>query len=148
MHEFSVTQQIVQTVLAEAQKHQAKRVTSVHLLIGKLTFLGVEQIRFSYGLLVKGTIMEHSRLIIDETEPVVKCSECGYEGPAKYFEDPAFHYSIPTLTCPRCGEQVTISSGRECTIKDIGIVMDGEFKDNDRMESRGRSGNGNRGKTR
>jgi hydrogenase nickel incorporation protein HypA/HybF len=147
MHEFSVTQQIVQTVLAEAEKHQARRVTSVHLLIGKLTFLGVEQIRFSYGLLIKGTIMEHSRLVIDETEPIVRCAKCGYEGPAKYLEDPAFHFSIPTLTCPKCGDQVTISSGRECTIKDIGIVMDGEVED-DKKKSRGRRRNDNRRKTR
>jgi hydrogenase nickel incorporation protein HypA/HybF len=147
MHEFSVTQQIVQTVLAEAQSHQAKRVTSVHLLIGKLTFLGSEQIRFSYGLLVKGTIMEHSRLVIDEVEPQVKCSKCGYEGPAKYFEDPAFHYSIPTLTCPKCSEEVTISSGRECTIKDIGIVMNGAAEDS-KKKSSGSSKNGNRGKAR
>jgi hydrogenase nickel incorporation protein HypA/HybF len=146
MHEFSVTQQIVQTVLTEAQKHHAKRVTSVHLLIGKLTFLGAEQIRFSYGLLVKGTIMEHSRLTIEDTQPIVRCSKCGYEGPAKYLEDPAFHFSIPTLTCPKCGDQVTIISGRECTIKDIGIVMDGEAEE-DKKKDEGRRKNGDRRKT-
>lgn len=136
-----MTQQIVQTVLSEAQKHHAKRVTSVHLLIGKLTFLGTEQIRFSYGLLAKGTIMEHSKLFIEETEPVVKCGKCGYEGPAKYLEDPAFHYSIPTLACPKCGNQVSISSGRECTIKDIGIVADGEAEE-DRRGNEGERGDG------
>ncbi len=126
MHEFSVTQQIVKTVLDEALKHNAKRVTSVHLIIGKLTFLGLEQIRFSYRLLAKGTILERSKLVIEEKEPVVRCPSCGYEGPAKYLDDPAFHLGIPTLTCPKCGNQVTIASGRECTIKDIGIVTDGE----------------------
>ena len=126
MHEFSVTQQIVRTVLDEAQKHNAKRVTSVHLIIGKLTFLGLEQIRFSYRLLAKGTILERSKLVIEEKEPTVRCPTCGYEGPAKYLDDPAFHFGIPTLTCPKCANQVTIASGRECTIKDIGIVTDGE----------------------
>jgi hydrogenase nickel incorporation protein HypA/HybF len=137
MHEFSVTQQIVRTVLEEAQKHNAKRVTSVHLIIGKLTFLGLEQIRFSYGLLAKGTIMERSKLLIEEKEPTVRCPSCGYEGPAKYLDDPAFHFGIPTLTCPKCGNQVTIASGRECTIKDIGIVTDGE---SDQSEGAGKGG--------
>jgi hydrogenase nickel incorporation protein HypA/HybF len=135
MHEFSMTQQIVQTVLEEAKKHDARRVTSVHLIIGKLTFLGIEQIKFSYRLLVKGTIMEHSKLLIEEMEPTVKCASCGYEGPAKYMDDPAFHFGIPTLTCPKCGKQVTIKLGRECTIKNIGIVTNGESGDTqDRKE--------------
>jgi hydrogenase nickel incorporation protein HypA/HybF len=121
-----MAQQIVQTVLEEAQKHGAKRVTSVHLIIGKLTFLGAEQIRFSYRLIAKGTILERSKLVIEQKKPTVKCDSCGYAGPAKYINDPAFHFSIPTLTCPKCGHQVTITSGRECTIKDIGIVTDEE----------------------
>jgi hydrogenase nickel incorporation protein HypA/HybF len=129
MHEFSVTQQIVQTVLEEASKHNAKRVTSVHLVIGKLTFLGLDQIRFSYRLLVKGTIMEHSKLLIQEMDPTVKCAACGYEGPAKYIDDPSFHFAIPTLTCPKCGQQVTIKLGRECTVKNIRIVTNGESGD-------------------
>lgn len=129
MHEFSVTQQIVQTVLEEAKKHDARRVTSVHLIIGKLTFLGIEQIKFSYRLLVKGTIMEHSKLLIEQMEPTVKCASCGYEGPAKYLDDPSFHFAIPTLTCPKCGKQVTIKLGRECTVKNIGIVTNGESSD-------------------
>jgi hydrogenase nickel incorporation protein HypA/HybF len=126
MHEFSVTQQIVQTVLEEARKHNAARVTSVHLVIGKLTFLGIDQIKFSFRLLAKGTIMEHSKLLIEQMEPTVSCGNCGYEGPAKYMDDPSFHFAIPTLTCPKCGGQVTIKLGRECTIKNIGIVTDGE----------------------
>jgi hydrogenase nickel incorporation protein HypA/HybF len=124
-----VTQQIVQTVLVEARKHNAKRVTSVHLIIGKLTFLGIDQIKFSYRLLVKGTMMEHSKLLVEQMEPTVKCPSCGYEGPAKYMDDPAFHFTIPTLTCPKCGEQVTIKLGRECTIKNIGIITNGESDD-------------------
>jgi len=124
-----VTQQIVQTVLEEAKKYNAKRVTSVHLVIGKLTFLGIDQIKFSYHLLVKGTLMEHSKLLIEQMEPTVKCTSCGYQGPAKYVDDPAFHFAIPTLTCPKCGEQVTIKLGRECTIKNIGIVTNGQSGD-------------------
>lgn len=124
-----MTQQIVQTVLDEASKHNAKRVTSVELVIGKLTFLGLEQIRFSYRLLVKGTIMEHSKLLIQEMDPTVKCAACGYEGPAKYIDDPAFHFAIPTLTCPKCEQQVTIKLGRECTVKNIRIITNGESSD-------------------
>ncbi|UCD26652.1 MAG: hydrogenase maturation nickel metallochaperone HypA [Candidatus Bathyarchaeota archaeon] len=72
-----MTTQIVENVLREAEKHNAKKVTEVHLIIGKLTFLEVEQVRFSYNILVDGTIMEGSKLYIEEKNGVVKCSICG-----------------------------------------------------------------------
>ncbi len=123
MHEFSVTSQIVQSVLAEAEKHEAKKVTEVHLTIGKLTFLGLEQLRFAYEALTKGTIMEGSKLVIEEQEGVVKCSDCGYEGGFKYEDDPLYHVPLPTLKCPQCGNVVSIAAGKECTIKSIKMMV-------------------------
>jgi len=118
-----MTTQIVETVLQEAEKHNAKRVTEVHLVIGKLTFLGLEQVRFSYDVLVKGTILESSKLYIEEKNGVVKCSSCGYEGDFMYEDDPMYHLPTPTLRCPKCGGVVDIVGGRECTIKSIKLVM-------------------------
>ena len=68
MHEFSVTSQIVENILKEAERHKAKKVVQVNLAIGKLTFLGIEQVRFTYKLLVKGTIAEKSKLAIKEKD--------------------------------------------------------------------------------
>jgi len=68
MHELSMTSQIVNYLLIEAKKHKAKRVDEVHLMIGKLTFLGLEQVRFAYTTLVKNTILEGSKLHIEEKE--------------------------------------------------------------------------------
>ena len=123
MHEFSMTTQIVENVLREAEKHNAKKVTEVHLVIGRLTFLGVEQVRFSYNILVEGTIMEGSNLYIEEKNGVVKCSSCGYEGDFMYEDNPAYHVPTPTLRCPKCGGTVNIIGGRECTIKSIKLLM-------------------------
>ena len=61
MHEFSLTTQIVDSVLEDAKNQGAKKVTEVHLEIGKLTFLGIEQVRFSYKVLVEDTIMKDSK---------------------------------------------------------------------------------------
>ena len=122
MHEFSMTTQIVNYVLEEAKKHNAKRVDMVHLIIGKLTFLGLEQVKFAYEMLVKNTIMEGSKLHIEEKDGVVRCSNCGYEGDLKYEDDPVYHVSSPTLNCPKCGDVVNIVGGKECTIKSIKLV--------------------------
>ena len=123
MHEFSVTSQIVQSVLTEAEKRGAKKVNEVHLTIGKLTFLGLEQVRFAYEALSKGTIMEGSQLIIEEQEGVVRCSNCGYQGDFKYQDDPLYHVPVPTLKCPKCSSTVSITAGKECTIRNIKMLV-------------------------
>lgn len=123
MHEFSVTSQIVQSVLAEADKRGAKKVTEVDLIIGKLTFLGLEQVRFAYEALTKGTIMDGSKLVIEEQDGVVKCSNCGYEGGFKYEDDPLYHVPVPTLKCPQCGNMVNIVAGKECIIQSIKLIL-------------------------
>jgi hydrogenase nickel incorporation protein HypA/HybF len=123
VHEFSVTSQIVQNVLAEAEKRGAKKVTEVHMTIGKLTFLGLEQVRFAYDALTKGTIMEGSKLIITEQEGMVKCSACGYQGDFEYADDPLYHVPMPTLKCLKCGSTVSIAQGKECTITNIRMMI-------------------------
>ena len=130
MHEFSVTSQIVEAILKEAEKHNANKVVEVHLDVGKLTFLGLEQVRFSYEVLVKGTIMEGSELHIKERNGIVKCRSCGYEGDFKYEDDPFYHIPTPTLHCPECGETVEIVGGRECTIRDVKLLIDKGGKTN------------------
>jgi len=124
LHEFSVTSQIVNNILKEAEKHKAKKVVQVNLSIGKLTFLGIEQVHFAYNLLVKDTIAEKSKLIIKEKDGVVKCSKCGYEGDFKYEDNPMYHIPMLTLKCPKCGNIVKIVEGKECTIESIKLITD------------------------
>ena len=123
MHEFSITTQIVNYIIQEAKKHNAKRINKVHLIIGKLTFIGLEQVKFAYEMLVKNTIMENSKLHIEEKDGVVQCNHCGYAGDLKYEDNPAYHIPSPTLNCPKCNDIVNIVGGKECTIKSIKLVI-------------------------
>ncbi len=118
-----MTKQIVENVLREARKHSAKKVTEVHLIIGELTFLGIEQVRFSYELLAKETMMDGSKLYIEVKKGAVRCTKCGYEGDLNYEDDPAYHIPTPTLLCPKCQGVVQIIDGRECTIKSVKLVV-------------------------
>jgi len=130
MHEFSMATQLVENVLAEAKRNGAKKVAEVHLVIGKMTFLGKYQIRFAYDILKKDTIMNDSELIIEEQDGVIQCSSCGFKGPVPIEDDPAYHIPVPTLKCPKCGKEAKIVEGKECTIKSIRILKPQE-KDND-----------------
>jgi hydrogenase nickel incorporation protein HypA/HybF len=124
MHEYLTTKQIVESVLSEAEKHGAKKVLEVHLTIGKLTVLGIEQVKFYYELLTKETIMENSRLIIEEEEPLVKCENCGYKGNIHFEREDVYHFLIPTLTCPKCGKTVKIVKGKEVLVKSVKVVVE------------------------
>ena len=128
MHEFSMATQIVENVLEEVKKHDAKKVEEVHLIIGKMTFLGVDQIRFSYDVLVKDTILKDSKLIIEEQDGVIECSSCGFKGAVPIEDDPAYHVPVPTLKCPKCAQTAKIVQGKECTIKSIRILKEQEKK--------------------
>jgi len=121
MHEFSRTSQIVEAVLNEAQKQNAVKVTEVEVEIGDLTFLGIEQVRFAYEILIDKTIAKDSKLTIKQIPGRGKCESCGYDGPLSYLNDEQFHMIVPTFNCPRCGKPLSISAGRECVLKRIRI---------------------------
>jgi hydrogenase nickel insertion protein HypA len=119
MHEFSMTNKIVQAVLDQAEQRGANEVVEVHLVIGELSLLGIEQMKFSYKVLVENTIMERSRLFITQKPGKAHCDHCGYEGSIRFQEDPIYHVSFPTLSCPRCESTVHIIEGRECVLESV-----------------------------
>lgn len=122
MHEYSITVQLVEAVLREARKRNSKKVTEVHLLIGKLSYFGSEQMQFWYEVLGEGTILEGSELHIEEEEGEVECENCGYKGPIQLEEASHYYIPVPTLRCPECGSIANIVRGKECIIKNIKMV--------------------------
>lgn len=124
MHEFSTASQIVKTVLEEVEKKKAKEVLEVTLVIGKLTFLGLEQLEFCYHALVEKTILEKAKLIIEENDGVVQCDTCGYRGPLSYVDDSTYYLQMmPLFTCPKCNSKIRIVEGKECIIKAIKVAV-------------------------
>jgi hydrogenase nickel incorporation protein HypA/HybF len=119
MHEFSVTNQIVEAVLHEAKNHNVKSVDEVHLEIGELTFLGHEQMKFAYQVLTEKNMLKGSKVIISEKKAKIKCSQCDYNGKIEYDYDKSFHFSLPMFTCPECSNPVDIVEGKECIITRI-----------------------------
>lgn len=123
MHEVSVVSDIVKAILNELEKYNATVVEEVTLRIGEMTNLGTEQMEFAYEIVTRGTILEGSKLIIENEEVQVHCNKCGWEGGVEYIEDDMdTGHRIPILKCGNCGGPVKVISGQSCCVKNLRIV--------------------------
>ena len=122
MHELSVMTQIIDSILAEANKRHAKRIEAVDLEVGEYTMLGDEQLKFAYEILSKeNPLLEGSELTIKHLKGRIKC-KCGFEGDVKPAEESP-HKIVPILECPKCCGAAEIVAGRECVIRNIRMVV-------------------------
>lgn len=74
MHELSLTQNILDTALKNAN---AKRIIKVNLLIGSFSEDREEEIQFYWRDLAKGTLGEGAQLHFQHVVVDMKCIECG-----------------------------------------------------------------------
>ncbi len=128
MHEFSMAQMAVSRILEIARENKAKRISSVKFVIGDLTFLNIDQLRFSIELLSKGTMMEGCELSFERERLRIRCRNCGFEGETKYegeeYHTPKILELTLSLKCPKCGSlDVDILSGRAFLIKSVRMVV-------------------------
>jgi len=119
MHELSMAQAIVDTVLDAAQKNEAQDVLEVTIEIGQITMLNPEQLKFLLNVLVEGTLMEGAQIIIEEIPVEIECQACDFKGQAN--TGGSDHY-LTIVLCPECGARdVEVTKGRECNVKNIRI---------------------------
>jgi hydrogenase nickel incorporation protein HypA/HybF len=123
MHEVSVMSGIVESVLKELERHDFLRVEEVQLVLGELTFLGEEQLRFAYEVITRGTPLEGSRLVIVPEGTELECLECGYKGKAEMVGE-EFHMAMPSLACPRCHGRVRVLKGQSCRVTSLKVVQE------------------------
>jgi len=64
-------------VLKEAARAGARKVTRVHLVIGEMTGVAEEAVRFYFDRLGEGTIVERADIDIRLIPPVVLFQSCG-----------------------------------------------------------------------
>lgn len=121
MHEFSVMSQIFDAIMEEAKKRDASKIEGVTIELGEFTMLGEEQMRFSFEVLSRGTMMEDAALAFRTMDGEIECA-CGFRGGMSPSDDAA-HGSTLILECPKCGGAATIVGGRECIIRDIRMVV-------------------------
>ena len=111
MHELGVASEILDVALAEADRHAAKKVTSIRLRVGVLRAIEPGNLSFLFEHLARGTPAEGAHLEIVEEPVRVECEVCGVS------EVPSF-----TWECPRCKESgVSVTGGDSLSILSLDV---------------------------
>lgn len=112
MHELSIAMSIVEMAEEEARQRNA-RVSAVHLRLGAMSGIVKEALLSSYGIACDGTLLEGSRLVIEEVPVEVFCEGCAAERRLA---------SLPWFVCPECGAATpTIVRGKELEVTALEI---------------------------
>jgi hydrogenase nickel incorporation protein HypA/HybF len=120
MHEFSLSSEIVKTVLKTAEENKAKKVHAIYLEIGELALINKDQVAFWVEELLKDSIAEGAKVKVKVIKGRIRCGGCGYSGAIKGVDEGDFvTHAFPQL-CPACGSfKVQIEKGRECFLRKI-----------------------------
>jgi hydrogenase nickel incorporation protein HypA/HybF len=105
MHEFSLTQKLLDGALTKAK---SRRILNVNLLIGSFSEEREESIRFYWKDLAKGTYGEGAELHFEHVEAEMKCFGCG--GALSFEEGSLCRYCQDDRLQSLSGEDVELES--------------------------------------
>jgi hydrogenase nickel incorporation protein HypA/HybF len=125
LHELSVMSQVVESIVKLARSKGAKRVVSVRLQVGELTFLAEDQMRFAFQIISgnEGPFMHDAELILEPLAARGACPSCDFSGPLPVVELPDSHITTPVINCPNCETRVDVTEGRDLLIRDIQLEL-------------------------
>jgi len=111
MHELSIVDALIEQVRGEVDRAgQAGRITRLELVIGRLSGVNADSIRFAFQMLSPGTVVESAALAITEPKAVCRCRDCGVRAE---IDELAAH-------CPGCGSgNVVIEGGQQLLLQSI-----------------------------
>ena len=107
MHELSIAQSILDTVLQEMESRQLPPISKIVVHVGALSGVVPEALQFGFDALKKQTPLENTELSIEMIPVRGHCTDCGAD-----FEVENFAFS-----CPQCQSgQIQMTCGDELNI--------------------------------
>ena len=112
MHELPITRDILNIALNEAKAAQAAKINTIFLVVGELSGVSSECVRFYFDFLKKGNAAEEAALDIRHIPAEFKCRDC----------QKVFSLQDSYWICPNCKSiNVEILSGKECYIESLEV---------------------------
>jgi hydrogenase nickel incorporation protein HypA/HybF len=113
MHELSIVEALIDQVRQEVEHtgHHG-RVLQLEVSIGRLSGVYADAVRFAFGLLAAGTIVDGAKMVIHEPKPICRCHACHAE----------VEIDDLVVQCPKCAaDEITIEGGRDMMLQSIEI---------------------------
>lgn len=116
MHELSIIISVVRMVSQAVADAGGGQVQGVRLRVGALAGVVNEALLFSYDLATDGTLLQGSKLEIEEVPVVIYCHPCGSERTLA---------GVQSFRCPVCGVPSNdLRQGRELEIASVMLEVD------------------------
>ncbi len=114
MHEMGIAQKIVEIALESIPEDaENPKIEKMNLRIGKFASVVEDSLRFCFGIIVKDTPLEDTKLVIENVPVLVHCNQCNFE----------WEVDDPIFKCPECkGTDLDMLSGREIDIESIELA--------------------------
>lgn len=108
MHELAIARGILDIALQEARD---RRISAISLVIGELSCVAVDPVRFCLEVIAAGTLAEGAAVVVVKIPAAFRCRRCATE-----FGDDR------QGSCPSCGSQGgQLVHGRECYVDSIEV---------------------------
>lgn len=112
MHEMALSEGVLQILQDNARTQGFARVRQIWLEIGRLAGVDVKALRFSFDVVVRGTLAERATLNIVSVAGTAWCMPCGANVSVNQRFD----------ACPVCGShQLQITGGADMRIKELEV---------------------------
>ncbi len=113
MHELPVTEEILQLVIAAAERAGARPVTAINLVIGDLTSFVDDSVQFYFDILSQDTLAAGATLHFTREPGSARCADCGSQ----------FSVRPPLIeTCPVCQSvRLHVTGGRSFLVESIEV---------------------------
>ena len=113
MHEMSLCESVLQILEDSARAQGFSSVKRVWLEIGVLSCVEPEAMRFSFGVVTRGSLAEKARLEIERVPATARCLSCLQDVTIHQYGD----------LCPACGSSdLQISGGDQLRVKELEVV--------------------------
>ena len=112
MHEMAICESIRETLEAQSAAHNFTRIKRVCLEIGPLSGVEPEALRFSFDVVMKGSLADGAQLEIIAPTAEAWCMNCAETVPIEQRFD----------ACGKCGSHhLQVTAGEELRIKELEV---------------------------
>ena len=113
MHEMSLADGVARIIEEQAKNHGFSKVLTVRLEIGQLAHVDADALSFCFSAVVKNTVAEGAKLVIERAQGLVWCFGCAAQVAIKAWGE----------ACPSCGSfDLKADGGQDMRILDLEVA--------------------------